>query len=58
MGQPVVNNAQMSCTMGAAPSVLGVLPTSKVTIDGPSMEGEGVLTVETSNGPVRVSHGG
>lgn len=30
----------------------------KVTIDGPSMEGEGVLTVETSNGPVRVSHGG
>ena len=34
MGQPVVNNAQMSCTMGAAPSVLGVLPTSKVTIDG------------------------
>lgn len=34
MGQPVVNNAQMQCTMGAAPAMLGVLPVSGVMIDG------------------------
>lgn len=34
MAKPVINNAQMSCTFGAAPAMLGVLPVSKVTIDG------------------------
>lgn len=34
MAKPVINNAQMSCTFGAAPAMLGVLPTSMVTIDG------------------------
>lgn len=34
MAKPVVNNAQISCSMGAAPAMLGVLPTSKVTVDG------------------------
>ena len=30
----------------------------KVTVSGPSMEGDGELTVETSNGSISVQHGG
>jgi Domain of unknown function (DUF4280) len=33
MGLPVVNNAMLACTFGAAPSVLGVLPTGKVMVE-------------------------
>ena len=33
MAKPVVNNAQISCSMGAAPAMLGVLPMSQVTIE-------------------------
>lgn len=34
MGTPVVNNAMLQCSMGAAPSTLSILPFARTDIDG------------------------
>src|SRR6185369_11248186 len=34
MGQPVVNGALMTCTMGVAPATLAVIPVNRVLVDG------------------------
>lgn len=48
----IESEGRIDATMKASTS------NGKVTVSGPSMEGEGKLTVDTSNGPVSVKHGG